>query len=497
MSEAPIVILSNRGPVSFAHDDRGALVGRRGGGGLVSGIAPLVAGTDATWFAAAMSDADREAAAAGVTEADGLRVQLLDIDADTYAAHYDVICNATLWFVAHGLFDPARTPRLDQAWWDAWDAYREVNHAFAAAAADAAPEGAAVLVQDYHLALVAPALVAARPDVRCAYFAHTAWCEPDGLIAIEPVARELLAGIAANHGVGFHTERWAAAFGRGVEWLAVGAMPTTFVSPLGPDPDDIAAVAASDACHAAKVALSERVGDRKILVRVDRMELSKNVLRGFDAYDALLEAEPAWRERVTFVALCYPSRERLPEYTAYRAEVEAAVDAINERWATPGWEPVVLETDDDFPRSIAALALADVVLVNPVRDGLNLVAKEQALVSERAAALVLSTEAGAWEELGAEGAIGVNPFDVRGTARALHEALSMEERERRRRHEAMRTETLTRTPKDWLADQLAGSNRFSRKLGAVPAPYCLENARRLRRRDVPCCPAAGGTCPGQ
>jgi trehalose 6-phosphate synthase len=458
-AETPILLLSNRGPVAFSRDDDGALVGRRGGGGLVSGIAPLVAGTDALWLAAAMSEPDREAAAAGVAEADGLRVRLIDIPAATYDAHYGTICNATLWFAVHGLFDAARSPQLDASWFEAWDAFREVNQVFAAVAAEAAPEGAVVLVQDYHLALVAPALRAARPDVRCAFFAHTAWCEPDGLIAIGPVAAELLQGIAANHGVGFHTARWAGRFEACVAADAPTTTAATFVSPLGPDPDDVLAAASSDRCAAAKAELRERVGDRKVLVRVDRMELSKNVLRGFAAYDELLASEPGWRERVTFVALCYPSREGLPEYATYRADVETAVADINERWGTSDWEPILLETDDDFPRSIAALALADVVLVNPVRDGLNLVAKEQAIVSERAAALVLSTEAGAWDELGDSGAIGVNPFDVRGTARALHDALSMGADERERRHRAMRDETLARTPRDWLADQLASVDR--------------------------------------
>ncbi|MGI8663152.1 MAG: alpha,alpha-trehalose-phosphate synthase (UDP-forming) [Acidimicrobiales bacterium] len=455
MAEQPIVILSNRGPVSYSRDDAGALVARRGGGGLVSGVAPLVAGTDTIWLAAAMSNADREAATDGVAEADGLRVRLLDIDVDTYRAHYDIVCNATLWFAAHGLFDPARSPRLDAAWWDAWDAYREVNIRFANAAAEVAPPDAVVLVQDYHLALVAPSLVAARPDVRCAFFAHTPWCEPEGMFPIDPVATELLAAIAASHAIGFHAERWAGAFSRCLEHYGIAGGAATFVAPLGPEPDDVVAVAASDACRVARAALLARIGDRRVLVRVDRMELSKNILRGFAAYDELLTVEPKWRERVTFVALCYPSREGLPEYAAYRAEVEAAVVALNERWATPGWEPVVLETDDDFPRAIAALAIADVVLVNPVRDGLNLVAKEQALVSERAAALVLSTEAGAWDELGHQGALGINPFDVRATASALHAALEMDADERRRRHETIKARTLARSPRDWLAEQLA------------------------------------------
>ncbi|MEO7555556.1 MAG: trehalose-6-phosphate synthase [Acidimicrobiales bacterium] len=452
-------MLSNRGPVSFTRRANGTLKGSRGGGGLVSGIAPLAAGSDALWLAAALSDADREAAREGVTDAEGLRVKLLDIDPETFNLHYDTICNATLWLAVHGLFDTARAPSLDASWWKAWDAYREVNAAFATAAAEAAPPDAIVLVQDYHLALVAPALLAARPDVRCCYFAHTPWCAPEGLVPLADAAPELLAGIAASHAVGFHSDRWAAAFTECVaRYLPDHAQPTTFVSPLSPDPGDFARTLASEACADAQAAIAHRVGDRKVLARVDRMELSKNILRGFAAYDALLGAEPRWRESVVFVALCYPSRAGLPAYAAYRRDVEAAVAAINDRWGTPDWVPVLLQTDDDFPRAIATLARADVVLVNPVRDGLNLVAKEQALVSQRAAALVLSTEAGVWDELGSHGALGVNPFDVRGTAAALHAALSMDNDERRRRHAAIKAVVVARSPTDWLADQLlAGS----------------------------------------
>src|SRR4051794_10746795 len=180
MAERPVVIVSNRGPVSFRQDgDR--LVARRGAGGLVSGLAPIVAGTDAVWLAAALSDADRAAAAQGITDADGLRVSLLDVDPDLHRMAYDVVCNATLWFCLHGLFDLARRPRIDHRWRDAWDAYCPVNQALPDATAEIAPEGAAVLVQDYHFALVGPRLRTLRPDLRSVHFSHTPWCEPDGL----------------------------------------------------------------------------------------------------------------------------------------------------------------------------------------------------------------------------------------------------------------------------------------------------------------------------
>ena len=179
MADRPVVIVSNRGPVSFRRDEHGELVAKRGAGGLVSGIGPLVAGTGATWIAAAMSDADREAAAGGVIEAEGFRVRALDLDPDDFRLAYDVVCNAVLWFVHHGLFETARRPRFDRRWREAWAAYRRVNDAFADAVVADAPDGAAVLIQDYHLCLVAPRVAERRPDLTLVHFSHTPFAPPE------------------------------------------------------------------------------------------------------------------------------------------------------------------------------------------------------------------------------------------------------------------------------------------------------------------------------
>ncbi len=205
-SPRPIVIVSNRGPLSFRPGDDGRPEARRGAGGLVSGLAPLVAGTDTTWIASAMSDVDRQVAAEGVVRAEGFQVRLLPIDPTTYRMAYDVVGNATLWFVHHGLFDLARRPRFDHRFAEAWAAYRAMNTSFADAVADHAPEGAAVLVQDYHLTLLGPVLAERRPDLRTVHFTHTPFAGPD-LIRVLPdaVAGELLEGLAGHHACGFHT----------------------------------------------------------------------------------------------------------------------------------------------------------------------------------------------------------------------------------------------------------------------------------------------------
>lgn len=452
MAAEPIVLVSNRGPLTFDLD-AGDLVARRGAGGLISGLGPIVRHTDSLWISAAMTDGDRAASHTGVSAHDGFRSLLVDVDAATYAASYDLICNQILWFVHHGMFDRMRTPRFDRTTQHAWTAYRQVNEAFASAVVEHAPPGARVLIQDYHLALVAQRVRERRPDLRLAHFSHTPFATPSEFSVLpDAMASELLVGMAAHDVCVFHTERWRAAFVANCDRL-LGEHPPTAVGPLASDPDDIAAVAASPACDEALATLDQRVDARTVIGRVDRIEPSKNIVRGFEAFDLFLTEHPEWHGRVVFAASIYPSRQNLPVYQAYRQEVETRVGLVNARHGTPDWRPIELDTRDHFPSSIALLRRADVLLVNPVRDGLNLVAAEGALVNEHDAVLLLSPEAGIFDEL-ADVVVPVPPFDLAGTADAMHFALELSADERASRFAALRTKAAGRTPKDWLDDQL-------------------------------------------
>jgi trehalose 6-phosphate synthase len=452
VADRPLVVVSNRGPLSFTIDD-GRLKTRRGGGGLVTVVGHALEGTGATWVAGALSEADRMAAEHGLIDADGFKVCLLAVDERDHDAYYDVISNGTLWFLHHGLWDIPRRPRFDRVWHAAWETYGRVNDAFARQVADVAPENATVLVQDYHLTLVGPTLRAARPDLEVVHFHHTPFATPRELSVLpDDVADELLRSLCAFHACGFHAARWAEAFEACVAEREALTLPRTFVSPATADAADIKDVAASKRCDQALATLDQTVGERRLIVRVDRIELSKNIIRGFLAYDDLLRTYPEWRERVVFGAFVYPSREGLIEYQAYRQEVEGVIDRINAEWSTPTWTPILYDANDDFPRSVAALRRFDVLLVNPVRDGLNLVAKEGAIVNERDGVLVLSRQSGVWAEM-AEGAIGINPFDIAGTADALHQALSMPRSERTALASEARSRALARSAEDWLHDQ--------------------------------------------
>jgi trehalose 6-phosphate synthase len=461
------IVVSNRGPLTFRAGPDGALIPVPAGGGLASSVHRLLAGSGTTWASVTMGAADREAVAQGLMHEDGLDLVPVVIDDETYRQAYDVVANTTLWYCHHHLFDLPHRPRFDRHWRVAWEGYRAYNRAMADVVVARAGEGDAVFVQDYHFSLLGRMLAEERPDLRAVHFLHTPFAAPDMFgVLPDDVAAELLDGMAGYSACGFHCHQWEACF-RACYAAAGRAAPATFVSPLGPDADVLEEEAASPECAAAGAVLRTEVGGRRIIARTDRMEPSKNIVRGMLAFEELLTAHPEWRGQVVHVAGAYPSRQGLAEYLAYGADVEHTAERINHAFGAgagsgadaDGWTPIVLSVRDDYARSLAALTLSDVLLVNPVRDGLNLVAKEGALLNTVDGVVVLSRQAGAWEELSLDGAgaLGVNPFDVAGTADALHAALSMDEAERSARATALRSVVRGRTSADWWADQLAAA----------------------------------------
>ncbi|MFF8016181.1 trehalose-6-phosphate synthase [Streptomyces sp. NPDC007929] len=450
---AQVLVASNRGPVSYTVGEDGSLEAKRGGGGLVSGLSAIGSDADALWVCSALSDGDREAVRRGIGE-DGVR--MLDIPADVHADAYNGIANSVLWFVHHMLYQTPLEPVFDAEFRRQWASYEAYNRAFAEALAEEAGQGAAVVVQDYHLTLVPGMLRELRPDLRIGHFSHTPWAPPEYFRMLpDDVAGQVLRGMLGADRLGFLTERWAEAFTACAERFAGGLGGTRVgVHGLGADADFLRKRAHEPDVEERITALRQEIGEgRRTIVRVDRTELSKNIVRGLLAYRRLLETHAEWRERVVHVAFAYPSRQDLAVYRDYTAEVRRVADEINAEYGTPGWTPVVLHVKDDFARSLAAYRLADVALVNPIRDGMNLVAKEVPVVSDAGCALVLSREAGAHEELG-EDAVTVNPYDITGTAAALHEALSMRPEERAERCKRLAAAATALPPAQWFVDQL-------------------------------------------
>ncbi|GAB3717690.1 alpha,alpha-trehalose-phosphate synthase (UDP-forming) [Nocardiopsis oceani] len=474
MDKAQILIASNRGPVSFSTADDGSLEHRRGGGGLVSGMISVASEIDSLWVCAALSEPDRRAAAEApqarldrAHDLDGMRVHMLDIPEDTFAGAYTGVANSTLWFVQHMLYDTPNKPSYGSDFRKLWEDYTAYNNAFAEALVSGAADNARVAVQDYHLALVPRILRARRPDLRIAHFSHTPWAPPEYFRMLPTqVARELLEGMLGADRLGFLSPRWADAFLRccaeilradiDLERRTVehgGRVVEVGVHALGADEEGLRESAAEPAVAARRETLREAVGDARLIVRVDRTELSKNIVRGLESFRELLMAHPEWRGRVTHLAFAYPSRGDVPEYREYTDSVLRLAKEINEEFGTAEWTPLVLEVNDDYPRSLASFQMADVLLVNPIRDGMNLVAKEGPVLSEQDSVLVLSREAGAADELGAD-ALLVNPYDTVETAEALHRALTMPEAERRKRRDRLAEAAVALPPRRWFQDQL-------------------------------------------
>lgn len=379
---------------------------------------------------------------------DGVEVAYVSCSDAVTRAAVGVIANQTLWFVNHNLYDHARRPVFDRHWHDAWEQYRAYNEAFVDRVVALASPGATVVVNDYHLALTGSALRRRRPDLATTFFLHTPFAAPEEIRVLPRAIRtELLASMASFGSVGFHVDRWADAYRRCAD--AEGLAPNTYCAPLGVDRVALEAMAGSPEVLARRQALDARLDGRQLVARSDRVELSKNIVRGFLAFSELLEAEPARRGRVTFVARVYSSRTDQSEYLAYANDLGRVVDRINERYATGNHVPIELDVADDQAGSFALLCGNDALLVNPIRDGMNLVAKEGPILNDRDGVLLLSEEAGAFDELG-EHSLAIEPFDVQGTARMIARALDMDPAERMYRADRMRACAPGLDPAAWL-----------------------------------------------
>ncbi len=356
-----LIVVSNRGPVSFARDEGGELTARRGGGGLVTALRSLLHYHDVTWIASALTEGDR--ARAGETFEDTAedgspyRLHLIAHDEQAYDWYYNVVANPMLWFVHHSLWELPYAPRLDRAFHNAWrDGYAAVNAGFAAAVVaelDRTPE-AAVFFHDYHLYL-APRLVREqRSDATLMQFVHVPWPQPDYWRVCPRTMRAAIhEGLIANDLVGFQADRWRRNFIYSTrELLGEDVTPKTVTAPISVDPAEFGEVARSAAVLAAEDDIVARRPE-KLVVRVDRTDPSKNIVRGFRAFELYLDAHPEMRRRVGMLALLDPSRQEIPEYAEYLGAIEREARRVNDRFQENGWMPIDLRIEDDFPRSVA------------------------------------------------------------------------------------------------------------------------------------------------
>jgi trehalose 6-phosphate synthase len=460
---------------------------RRGGGGLVTALRGLVHHHDVTWIASAMTDEDRAVAAEHAGDAveesarDGspYRLRLVVHDPIAYDWYYNVVANPTFWFIQHYLWGLANAPDVDLGLHTAWyQGYDPVNRSFADAVVaelDRDPE-AAVFFHDYHLYLAPKYVRNQRPDATLAHFIHIPWAETDYWHVLpEHLRRAVHEGLLANDVVGFHTRRWRLNFVRACRDI-VGAETDyehavfhadreirVVNHPIAIDPVEFDELKDSPAVLEAEREIVARRPEFLVL-RVDRTDPSKNVVRGARAFGTFLDYHPEFHGRVTMLALLDPSRQDIPEYSEYLGAIQREVRSVNDRFQSDGWLPIDLQIADNFPQAVAAYKQFDVLLVNAIYDGMNLVSKEAPLVNQRDGVLILSENAGAHEELG-EWALTVNPFDVYGQAQAIHAALTMPEEERRVRAAAIARHVREHDVETWIDAQLSDLDRVALPVG--------------------------------
>ncbi len=479
----PVIFVSNRGPVEYGRSN-GERTASRGGGGLVTALSGLAGHLDdALWVCGAMTDEDvtvaREHGGGAFRlgdEEEGLVVRMVETDPEARRKFYSIIANPLLWFVQHYLWPLSDAPDITRSETDAFDnGYVPVNGRFAEVVADEV-EGRGgdviVMVQDYHFYLLPQQLRDRCPEVFLHHFVHVPWPQPDAWRVLPGRMRDaLLRGVLGNDIVAFHTERYARNFLLGCQELL--GLPIDLKSltvevdrrlvrarwyPISVDAVQFEARASSPDVLRHEAELSARRRDHLVL-RVDRADLSKNIVRGFKAFDVLLDDHPELVEQVTFLALIQPSREDVEEYRTYLEKVRQVVADVNLKHGTADWQPIDLRIQNDMDLAVAAYKLFDLLVVNAIFDGMNLVAKEAVVVNQRHGVLALSKNAGAHEEMGAF-ALTLHPFDIQQQADAVHAGLMMAPEERRARHAACVDIVRGNDIDKWLSKQLGDVRRL-------------------------------------
>lgn len=472
----PVIVASNRGPVTMWRDEEGTLQAQRGSGGLVSALSGLARQISMTWVACAQTaeDAAWESGEVSLENGKSIQVKFLTPAEEAYNGYYNVIANPLLWFLQHSMWDVPRAPVIDRQTWQAWEeGYVPVNRLFAGEISKQLKRidgKALVMLQDYHLYLTPRFLKdiphKSRPYVL--HFIHIPWPGPEYWGILPPTMRQaILDSLCAVDLLGFQTREDALNFLRTCE----SYLPTSSVAykrgrlwyrnhstyardfPISIDVGALKETANSSEVAAYQPEIQEITQGRKLILRIDRVEPSKNIVRGFRAFEEMLEQHPEHSKKVVFLALLMPSRLGVEEYQNYLDELMAAGGRINAHFGDHEWEPVRMLVSENYPRAIAALKEYHVLLVNAIADGMNLIAKEGPMVNQKDGVLVLSERAGARQQL-ATGATIISPCDVFATAEAMHQALVMPVEERRERAERLRWLIEKEDINAWLCHQL-------------------------------------------
>jgi trehalose 6-phosphate synthase len=481
LSQRTLLIASNRGPITWHLDESGELQSQRGEGGLVTALSGLAQRIDASWIASALTDGDRAwkegkiSLGDGINEGEEVTVKFITPSEESYDGYYNVIANPLLWFLQHTMWDNIHSPIINHATWQAWEqGYVKVNQLFAEVIAHEIEDShhpVLIMLQDYHLYLVPNQirkLLRTGKKYTLMHFIHIPWpgSKVWGLLPSR-MRREILIGLCSVDLLGFQTRDDSLNFIRTCESHLPGCHVNfrkgriwyrnhaTHVRdfPISIDVQSLRSYAETEEVGSFRDLFHSRFGSRQLIVRVDRTEPSKNIARGFQAFDEMLKLYPEHRGKVQFLAILWPSRLKVEEYQNYLDVLITAAGRVNAVHGDSDWEPIRLLVGENYSRAIAALQLYDALLVNSIADGMNLVAKEGPIVNQRNGVVVLSETTGARQQL-EPGALVISPWDVYGTANALHQALVMPQAERIERAERLRWSVEQEDISDWFCRQL-------------------------------------------
>lgn len=478
LERRPLIVGSNRGPLEFHLTPEGILQPRRGSGAIVTALSALTRSFKFSWVASAMSEGDRRAfeLAGGESIQSPLPNQQVSLryvitPRRTYHKFYNILCNPLLWFLQHRMWSPPYTPNIDSVVYDAWSTgYEPVNQAFAdgiIAEASKKSESPVILLHDYHLYLVSGMVRKQLPEALIYHFIHIPWPAPDlwqllpshmRAAICQSLCRADLVGFQSDWDVNSFLES-CRLFVEGAEVDFVRGRVTTNgretevkAYPTSIDVEEVRRIATSPRALDYQQRIQQLCGEQTI-IRVDRAEPSKNIVRGFRSFHIFLEQHPEFRGRVKFLAFLVPSRSHVKQYERYQEEIDNTVRGINNAFGTETWLPVQVIYENNYTQALAGMKLYDVLLVNPLADGMNLVAKEGPIVNTKNGVLILSEATGAYQQLKG-GALAVAPADLQGTAKALFDAFSMSSEQRIHRNKILIEAVSSQNSTQWLLTQV-------------------------------------------
>lgn len=516
-----LIIATNRGPVEYYVTKNGALKSRRGPGGVVTALIDAGSQMEMSWVAMAMTEGDRLALKEAAGErlpspihGQKMHLHYVGISKAAYRKHYEQISNQLLWFLQHYLYNPTEDSAAAKRFQDAWEnGYRVANRAIADAVIaeiESEETTAAVMLHDYHLYLAPRMIRQKHPGIVMQHFIHIPW--PDVRcwhFLPSNIAQEIYQGLAGNDIVGFQTQRDARNFLEGARTLLDGSVvdfedgtvwwqghQTLARSyPISISVTTERKLVDSAAGKRAAEKFRPLLGEKTIM-RVDRIEPTKNILRGFQAYDQMLEEHPELRGEVKFLAFLVPSRQSLPEYKRYTAEVMKIIEKVNKKYGTLDWQPITAFCQNDRTQALAAMQYYDVLMVNPIIDGMNLVAKEGPAVNQTNGVLLLSRTVGAFPQLG-KAAVPTSPIDVGETAQALYTALTLPAAERRKKSTLARLSVERQNLDDWMQRQVDDINELLDHQPPRTSGSGTSTGTLIERQVVPASRNGTGALPGR